>query len=63
MLRLVDAATAESLIDRRVPPGRDGETTVYATHGGSRLYHDETGYLHEDHPPSIPVDETLEVPF
>ena len=63
MLRLVDAATAQSLIDRRVPPRRDGEMTVYATHGGGRLYHDETGYLYEDHPRLLAGDETLEVPF
>ena len=63
MLRLVDAVTAQSLIDWRVPPGRDGETTVYATRDGGRLYHDETGYLYEDHPRPLAVDEAIEVPF
>ena len=63
MLRLVDATTAQSLIDRRVPARRDGETTVYATHNGGRLYYDETGYLYEDHPRPVAVDATLEVPF
>lgn len=47
----------------RAAPRDDGETFVYATHGGGRLYHDETGYLYAEYPPFVSGDDTLEVPF
>lgn len=63
MLLLVDTATAQSLIDRQAPARREGETTVYATRAGGLIYHDETGYLYEDHPRPVAVDEIIDIPF